>query len=91
MLGRIFLPTSEARKLHDGTVRKYKLLKRQMIDFCQRHGIRCLDELDLSNISRFRSEWKDGSRSSAKKLERLRAFFRFARKRKWVREIPPLN
>lgn len=83
-----FLDDVEARRLHDSTARKYKLLQRQMTDFTQRHGIRSLDELNLSNISRFRSEWKDGSRSSAKKLERTRAFFRFALKRKWVQENP---
>ncbi len=32
--------------------------------------------------------WKDGPRSSAKKLERLRAFFRFGMKRKWTTENP---
>jgi site-specific recombinase XerD len=45
----------------------------------------------LSKVSQFRSEWKDGPRSSAKKLERLRAFFRFTQKRKWVTENPALD
>jgi integrase/recombinase XerD len=36
----------------------------------------------------FRSEWKDGPRSSLKKLERIRAFFGFALRRKWVSENP---
>jgi len=55
----------------------------------QRRGLRVLADFDLSKVSQFRSEWKDGS--SAKKLERLRAFFRFAQKRKWVTENPALD
>jgi site-specific recombinase XerC len=83
-----FLADIEARRLHDETVRKYKLLNRQMTTFARRHSLRFLDEYDLSKVSRFRFEWKDGSRSSAKKLERLGAFFRFAQKRKWIFENP---
>jgi len=83
-----FLADIEARKLADGTVRKYKLLNRQMNDFCQRGGLTFLDELDLSKVSKFRAGWTDGPRSSAKKLERLRALFRFSQKRKWIPENP---
>src|SRR5258708_7306534 len=83
-----FLADIEARKLNDSTARKYKVLNRQMEEFAQRRGLRVLADFDLSKVSQFRGEWKDGSRSSAKKLERLRAFFRFAQKRKWVPENP---
>lgn len=83
-----FLADTEARKLSESTIRKYKLLNRQMTDFAQRRGFRHLNEFDLPAVSQFRSEWKDGPRSSAKKLERLRSFFRFAQKRKWVPENP---
>src|SRR4029077_8352272 len=86
-----FLADIEARKLHSSTVRKYKLLKRQMEDFAKGRGMRFLTDFDLSKVSQFRAGWKDGPRSSAKKLERLRAFFRFAQKRKWVPENPALD
>jgi integrase/recombinase XerD len=86
-----FLADIEARKLHSSTVRKYKLLQRQMDDFAKRRGLHFLTDFDLSKVSQFRSGWKDGPRSSAKKLERLRAFFRFAQKRKWVPENPALD
>jgi integrase/recombinase XerD len=83
-----FLTDTEARKLHDSTRRKYRLLKREMEDFAQRRGLNFLDEFDLPTASQFRSEWTQGPRTSLKKLERLRAFFRFAQKRKWVAENP---
>jgi integrase/recombinase XerD len=83
-----FLSDLEARKLADSTIRKYRLLKRQMEEFAARRGLRFLSEIDLTTASAFRAGWKDGPRSSAKKLERLRAFFRFAQKRKWIAENP---
>jgi integrase/recombinase XerD len=83
-----FLADIEARKLHGSTIRKYKLLQRQAEAFSQQCGLRFLNEFDLVAVGRFRSHWKDGPRSSAKKLERLRAFFRFAQNRKWVQENP---
>jgi integrase/recombinase XerD len=83
-----FLADVEARKLHDSTVRKYKLLQRQMEEFAKGCGFRFLAEFDLPSVTQFRSSWKDRQRSSAKKLERLRAFFRFAQKRKWTPENP---
>jgi integrase len=83
-----FLADLSARKLADSTIRKYKLLNRQMEDFAKASGFRFLIELDLPAVSRFRVSWKDGPRSSAKKLERLRTFSRFAMKRKWIIENP---
>jgi integrase/recombinase XerD len=83
-----FLADVEARKLHESTTRKYKVFKRQMEEFAKKKGLIFLEEFDLPTMSQFRSEWKDGQRSSAKKLERLRAFFTFARKRKWIPENP---
>jgi hypothetical protein len=62
-----------------------------MEEFAQRRGLLVLADFDLSKVSQFRSEWKDGSRPSAKKLERLCAFFRFAQKRKCVTENPALD
>jgi integrase/recombinase XerD len=83
-----FLADLEARKLTYATIRKYKLLDRQMEEFAKKRGFRFLTEFDLPAVSQFRASWKDGPRSSAKKLERLRAFFRFAMKRKWVPDNP---
>ncbi len=83
---RDFLSDLESRHLHISTTRKYKLLDRQLIHFARTSGLLYVDELDLNVLSRFRTTWKDGPRSSAKKLERLRSFLRFAQKRKWVAE-----
>jgi integrase/recombinase XerD len=39
-------------------------------------------------MDQFRATWADGALSSSKKLERLRAFFRFAQKREWIVQSP---
>jgi site-specific recombinase XerD len=83
-----FLADMDARNLNDSTVRKYKLLRKQLEAFAQQKGFRFLDELDLNALSQFRNGWADGPRSSAKKLERLRSFLRFAVKRRWIQENP---
>jgi integrase/recombinase XerD len=86
-----FLADATARKLNDSTVYKYRLLFKQIEEFAQRRGLRYLKELDLTTLDDFRTEWKDGPRSSLKKLERLRAFLRFCERRKWIDDNPALN
>lgn len=83
-----YLADIDARRLNPSTVYKYKLLFRQLESFASRYSIRFLAELDIDLLGTFRAEWKDGPCSSLKKLERLRAFFQFAQRRKWVGENP---
>ena len=86
--GDAFVADAEGQKLAESTISKYRLLFKQLGAFSQKRGLRYLAELDLQTLGEFRSSWNDGPRSSAKKLERLRAFFRFAQDRKWVTENP---
>jgi integrase/recombinase XerD len=81
----------EARKLSDQTIRKYKLLKRQMTEFGEQLGLKMLAQFDLDVLSKFRARWKDGPQTATKKLERLRAFFRFAHDRQWVESNPAVK
>ena len=78
----------EARKLSSGTVRKYKLLRGQMFSYAEQHGFTLLSQFNLDTLSRFRATWNDGTRTASKKLERLRAFFRFCFDRQWVESNP---
>lgn len=83
-----FLDDLEARKLSSETVRKYKLLKKRMTAFATDKGLGLLSDFDVETLSWFRSTWKDAPRTSAKTLERLRAFFRFAHDRNWAERNP---
>lgn len=79
---------AEARKLCDSTVYKYKAVFGQLKNFAAGRGIRFVSELNVEVMTAFRGTWKDGARSSAKKLERLRTFFRFCERRKWTDSNP---
>jgi site-specific recombinase XerD len=83
-----FMADLDARKLHPATVRKYHLLQKQIEEFARHRGTRFLGQLDIDAMDEFRSGWKDAALSASKKLERLKAFFRFALKRKWITESP---
>jgi site-specific recombinase XerC len=86
-----FLTSLESRKLQQSTIRKYRLLERQMMHFAEQHNIKLLVECDLDFLDSFRATWKDGALSSCKKLERLKAFFKFAYQRKWISSNPVLE
>lgn len=78
----------EARNLSAGTIRKYTLLRRQMTAFAENLGLTLISQFNLDTTSRFRATWKEGTRTASKKLERLRAFFRFCFDRQWVESNP---
>ena len=83
-----FSTDANARKLNEATIYKYKLLFRQLEVFAEKTGLRHLKELEITTLDKFRAEWKDGPRSSLKKLERLRSFLRFCERRKWIQDNP---
>jgi len=83
-----FLDDARARNLREPTIYKYKLLSQQMESFAQGCGARFLSELDLPLLRKFRATWPNENLGALKKLEYLRAFFRFARESKWVDENP---
>ena len=84
----IFTADAKARNLAASTTYKYELLFKRLKDFARPAGYELLRDLDVDAMTRFRGEWKDGPRASQKKLERLRAFFRFCQRRKWVADNP---
>ena len=83
-----FVADAEARNLKDKTVYKYRLLFRQLIEFAEDQGIRFLKEFDPPSLRKFRSSWKDQNLAAQKKLERLRAFFRFSIQNQWIANNP---
>jgi integrase/recombinase XerD len=83
-----FLTEARGRNLSNGTIYKYELLLRRMQEFAQRRGLNYLCQFDLDRLSDFRAGWQEGPSTSLKNLERLRAFFRFAQKRKWIGDNP---
>lgn len=83
-----FESDAKARGLREPTLYKYRLLFRQLQDFCGSLGVRFIEEIDLELCRRFRESWKQENLSALKTLERLRAFFRFCQDAGWVSENP---
>jgi integrase len=86
-----FIADAEARKLNQATLYKYRLLFRHLDKFAETYKLDFLDQLDLDTLATFRASWTEGPRTSLKKLERLRAFMRFAEKRKWIDSNPAID
>jgi integrase/recombinase XerD len=86
-----FMADAEARKLNEATLYKYRLLFRHLDKFAESSKLEFLDQLDLDTLATFRATWTEGPRTSLKKLERLRAFMRFAEKRKWIDGNPAVD
>lgn len=86
-----FIGDAEARRLNQATLYKYRLLFRHLDKFAESSKLEFLDQLDLDTLATFRATWGEGPRTSLKKLERLRAFMRFAEKRKWIDGNPAVD
>jgi integrase len=81
-----FLADARARNLREPTIYKYDLLSRQMARFAEDQGLRLLREFDLPMLRKFRTSWPNQNLGALKKLEYLRAFFRFAHESQWIDE-----
>jgi integrase/recombinase XerD len=79
------------KNLNSETVRKYKLLFKQLDAFAEREGYRFVNQLDLAALTKFRAGWIDAALSASKKLERLRTTLKFALRRKWIPENPAVE
>jgi site-specific recombinase XerD len=84
-----FVADAESRELQESTLRKYRQLVKQMKAFAAAEGLRYIKEWeDLELVRRFRQSWRDTGNTVVKKLERLRAFFRFAVDSEWIEKNP---
>src|SRR4030095_9062712 len=83
-----YIADVEARQLSGDTIKKYKRLFKRLENFAAGRGVKFVDEVDLDLVADFRASWKLGPRTGAKELERLKAFFNFAREREWLKQNP---
>jgi integrase/recombinase XerD len=83
-----FLRDARARELREPTLYKYRLLFRRLKEFAAAEGFRYVIELNLDNVRAFRAGWPDHNLAAMKKLERLRAFFRFCTDSNWIADNP---
>jgi integrase len=94
-----FLADVEAQRLSAASLKKYRVLlinerklenrerhSPSLAEFCEGKGVQFTNQITPPVLLRFRSEWKDGALSGAKKLERLRCFGRFLVDQGWWKE-----
>ena len=83
-----FMDDVKARHLVPATVTKYNRLFNQLTEWSRGRQLLLVSDLTTGQLGTFRTTWVDGPLSSAKKLERLRAIFRFAVQRDWIKTNP---
>jgi integrase len=89
-----FLSDAKARNLSESSLKKYRVLLQgrrssqrtsmTLEEYAEKHGYQLLKQIDVDVLRDFRQQWKDAPLAARKKLERLRAFFRFALEGGWI-------
>lgn len=67
---------------------KNEVTLRELKEYCKRVGLQDLSEITLEHLDRFRAGRKLAPLTSLRELGRLRYFFKFCAKRKWITENP---
>ena len=84
-----FLEEAAVRNLAATTIKKRReLLEGKLLPFCAYKGFRQLRDLTVERMREFRRGWKYSPLSAAKRLEYLRAFFRFCVDAGWLERNP---
>src|SRR5262249_1471197 len=84
----LFENDAKARGLVEPTLKKYRVVFRQIEAYAKADGLRFVKEFDLLTLRRFRESWTDSPIAARKKLERLKAFFRFVHESGWIDKNP---
>jgi len=85
---KTYLERREGDGIAPATLRKLKTFTKQLSAFAEENGYVMLDQFTSVDIDSFYSGLKLGVRTKGKRLETLRAFFRFCVNRKWLTESP---
>jgi integrase/recombinase XerD len=80
-----FIADCKARDLGSAQLGKYELLGKELK---ARFGDRELPIVNVDDLRAFRESWKGSPITKAKKLERLRTFFRFCHDSGWIARNP---
>jgi len=84
-----YMADARARKLTPASLAKMTLLlEKQLLPWADAEKLRYVSQLDVERLRAFRETWADGAVSASKKLERLRAFLRFANESGWIEGNP---
>jgi integrase/recombinase XerD len=84
-----YLADAEARGLAEPTVQKLRqIFRKQLVGFADEHGLLFLRDLNVRNLTQWRSTWTDNPLARKKKFERVVGFFWFCVRHGWLKENP---
>lgn len=85
-----YLQDATARGLREPTLYKFRLLFRQLREFSTAQGLVFVSDFTIDDVRRFRASWVNKNFAARKKLEALRAFFKFCHVSGWISINPVL-
>jgi site-specific recombinase XerD len=84
-----YLEDKEEQHLSSATLDKLKtIFQKQFLPWCSENDVRFIVDVTLPHLQKWRTKWKDGALAARKKQERLRGFFYFCQRNKWVADNP---
>lgn len=83
-----FEQDGKAQGLAEDTVGKRRRLMSALKVFTAERGLKVITEIQVDTLRQFRASWPDKNLSASKKLERVKAFFRFCMEAGWVPANP---
>jgi integrase/recombinase XerD len=86
---RKYMADVEARQLAPESIKKLRhTTEKLLLGYCSAQGFCYLKQLDLDRLREFRATWKYSPIAARKRLENLRAFFRFCMQSGWIPTNP---
>jgi integrase len=83
-----FMKDAVARNVRPGSLKNLRIVLQHLGHYAERRGLRLIRTFDADSIRDFRQGWSFAPVTAAKKLERLRSFFRFCKDSGWIGENP---
>jgi integrase len=83
-----YLVDAVSRGLREATLYKFRLVFRRLQSFAQERGLCFAQHFTVDELRQFRAAWPHRGSSANKRLEELRAFFRFCHDSGWISENP---
>jgi integrase len=84
-----YLADAEARGLAPATIQKLEhIFKKQLLGFAEQQRIVFLRDVNVRNMTEWRSSWSDKPLARKKKFERVVGFFWFCVRHGWIKDNP---
>ena len=80
------LENPKAKRVQASTVSKYRTLMARLQRFFEQRGLTELNEIHLEELMDFRDSWPTGPRATINNINRLRKFYQFCLRFKWVED-----